>query len=68
MKKIILSAVMLLALAGGSVFAGTTQDKTAGGTKTASSAGMKKTTRKHKRAHKKSAKMSSSKKANSNSK
>lgn len=64
MKKVILSAVMVLALAGGSVFAATTQNKNAGGTKSTASSGMKKTTKKrHKRAHKS---MKSSKTANKN--
>jgi hypothetical protein len=59
MKKVILSAVMVLALAGGSVFAATTQNKNAGGGKPAASAGKsggKKHVRKHhRRGHKKSA-------------
>jgi len=60
MKKVILSAVMVLALAGGSVFAATTQNKNAGGAKPA--AGMKSTTKKkHKRAHKRAAKKAANK-------
>jgi hypothetical protein len=52
MKKGILAAVMALALAGGSVFAATTQNKNAGGSKPAASTGMKKTTKKHRKARK----------------
>ena len=62
MKKVILSAVMVLALAGGSVFAASTQNKNAGGTKAGASTGMKKTTKKrHKRARRASAKKSANK-------
>ena len=53
MKKVILSAVMVLALAGGSVFAATTQNGNKAGTKPAASTGMKK---KAKKRHKKAAK------------
>ncbi|HKP10833.1 MAG TPA: hypothetical protein VJZ91_01940 [Blastocatellia bacterium] len=51
MKKVILSAVMVLALAGGSVFAASTQNKNAGGAKPAAT--HKKMTKKR---HKKMAK------------
>lgn len=61
MKKVILSAVMMLALVGGSVFAATTQNKNAGGSKPAAT-GMKSTTKKkHKRAHKRAAKKAANK-------
>ena len=43
MKKLIISAVMVLALAGGSVFASTVQNKNMSGSKTT----MKKSTKKH---------------------
>jgi hypothetical protein len=66
MKKIILSAVMVLALAGGSVFAGTAQNKNMSGSKTTASTGMKKRTKKHHR--KASMKSGSMKKGNANSK
>jgi len=53
MKKLIISAVMVLALAGGSVFADTAQSKNASGTNPAASTGMKKSTKKHaKKRHK----------------
>jgi uncharacterized protein YxeA len=51
MKKLIISAVMVLALAGGSVFAA--QNKNASGAKPAAMA--KKGGKKHKKAHKKAA-------------
>jgi hypothetical protein len=58
MKKVILSAVMVLALAGGSVFAATTQNKNAKPAAAAKTGGMKK---KHKRAHKRGAKKAANK-------
>ena len=51
MKKVILSAVMMLDLAGGSVFAATTQNKNAGGSKPAASSGKKSGGKKHGRKH-----------------
>lgn len=57
MKKVILSAVMVLALVGGSAFAATTtQNKNASGAPT-----MKTTKKKHKRAAKKAAKKAANK-------
>jgi hypothetical protein len=61
MKKIILSAVMVLALAGGSVFAGTAQNSNSGSKSTSMKSG-KKRVKHHKRA-----KHTTMKKANSNS-
>lgn len=57
MKKVILSAVMVLALVGGSAFAATTQNKNAGGAP-AMKTTMKK---KHKKAHKRAAKKAANK-------
>lgn len=67
MKKIIVSAVMVLALAGGSVFASTAQNSNMSGSKSTASAG-KKAHKKRTKKHTKRAKMSSTKKANANSK
>ncbi|MFP5264027.1 MAG: hypothetical protein ACLGJB_19265 [Blastocatellia bacterium] len=67
MKKIIVSAVMVLALAGGSVFAGTAQNSNMSGSKSTASRGMKAHKKRTKR-HAKHAKTSSTKKANANSK
>jgi len=54
MKKIIISAVMVLALAGGSVFAMPAQNKNMNGTKTTMKGG-KKHVKKHRKAMKKTA-------------
>ncbi|HVG18163.1 MAG TPA: hypothetical protein VNI02_03855 [Blastocatellia bacterium] len=65
MKKIIMSAVMVLALVGGSVFASTAQNSNTSGSKSSATmkSGKKRTKKHHKRA-----KMTSTKKANANSK
>ena len=63
MKKLFISAVMVLALACGSAFASPTQNKNASGTKSMSSSGMKKGTKKHTKRHRKATK----KTANANS-
>ncbi len=63
MKKVILSAVMVLALAGGSVFAATTQNGNKGA-KPAASTGMKK--KAAKKRHKKAAHKMAKKTGNKN--
>jgi hypothetical protein len=56
MKKLIISAVMVLALAGGSVFASTAQNKNMSGAKTTmKKSGAKKHAKKHHKAMKKAA-------------
>ena len=60
MKKVILSAVMVLALAGGSVFAASTQNSNKPA-KAGASSGMKTTKKRHKRTHRASTKKSANK-------
>ena len=55
MKKLIISAVMVLALAGGSVFASTAQNKNMSGAKTTMKKSGKKHAKKHHKAMKKAA-------------
>ena len=64
MKKIILAAVMVLALAGGSVFAATTQNKNMG-SKPAASSGKMGGKKNHKKRHRK-ARRGAKKSANKN--